>query len=112
MTGTWCIPEILVAIQKGYTLLEVYEVHHWPETSRYGPKTNTGGLFTEYVNTFLKLKQEASGWPEWCVTADDKARYVREYQEREGIKLDPDNIRKNPGLRSLTKLLLNSFWVS
>ena len=139
--GTWCIPEILKAVEKGYTILKIHEVYHWAETSQYNPQTKTGGLFTTYVNTFLKLKQEvrshifayivlstyttfipifdrlnlilqASGWPSWCVTPEDKARYVRDYEEHEGIKLDPAKIIKNPGLRSLAKLMLNSFWVS
>ena len=61
------------------------------------------------VDTFLKIKQEASGWPSWCRAEEDKREYVREYQEKEGIKLDPENIKKNPGLRSLAKLMLNSF---
>jgi hypothetical protein len=43
-----------------------FEVWHFDETEQYDPKTKTGGLFTDYVNTFLKMKQEASGWPEWC----------------------------------------------
>ena len=28
------------------------------QVSQYDPKSKTGGLFTEYVNTFLKIKQE------------------------------------------------------
>lgn len=32
------------------------------------------------------------------------------YSLREGIQLDRDNIAKNPALRSIAKLLLNSFW--
>ena len=30
--------------------------------------------------------------------------------EREGIRLDPDKIEYNPGLRALAKLMLNSVW--
>ena len=108
--GTWCIPEISKAIEKGYKLLTVFEVYHWENTSKYDPNSQSGGLFSEYINAFLKLKQEASGWPAWCVTDEDKRTYVQNYKEREGIQLDPDNIAKNPGLRSLAKLCLNSFW--
>jgi hypothetical protein len=39
---------------------------HFDETEQYDPKTKTGGLCIDYVNTFLKMKQEASGWLEWC----------------------------------------------
>ena len=42
----------------------IYEVWHFDETEQYDPETKTGGLFSDYVNTFLKMKQEASGWPE------------------------------------------------
>jgi hypothetical protein len=30
--------------------------------------------------------------------------------EKEGIPLDKDNIKANPGIRSVMKLMLNSFW--
>lgn len=32
------------------------------------------------------------------------------YEQKEGIRLNPNNIEYNPGLCSLAKLLLNSFW--
>jgi hypothetical protein len=40
----------------------------------------------------------------------DKWRYIRDYHEKEGIPLGYNNIKKNPGLRALAKLILNSFW--
>ena len=83
---------------------------HFDETEQYDPKTKTGGLCIDYVNTFLKMKQEVSGWPEWCQSENDKLRYIRDYQEKDGILLDYNNIKKNPGLRALAKLMLNSFW--
>ena len=67
-------------------------------------------MFTEYVNTFFKLKQEASGWPKWCVNEELKQKYIEDYHRREGILLDYTNIKKNPGMRALAKLMLNSFW--
>lgn len=78
--------------------------------SHYNQKSKTGGLFTEYVNTFLKVKQEASGWPEWCVNEQVKQKYIQDYYNKEGILLDYNQIEENPGLRSLAKLMLNSFW--
>ena len=71
---------------------------------------HTDELFKEYVNTFLKIKQEASGYPKDCVTDEQKQRYIDEYYEHEGIRLDPEKIEYNPGLRSLAKLMLNSLW--
>ena len=35
---------------------------------------------------------------------------MQEYKEHEGIQLDHNKVEKNPGLRSLAKLMLNSFW--
>ena len=110
LLGTWCIPELNKAVEKGYTLLRVYEVYHWPERMQYDADTKQGGLFTPYVNAFLKLKQQASGWPGWCQTETDKGKYISDYYEREGISLDYASVQKNPGLRSLAKLCLNSFW--
>ena len=99
---TWCHVELEKAIEKGYKVLKIHEVWHYP--------TQTDELFKEYVNTFLKIKQEASGYPKECVTDDQKQRYIDDYYEHEGIRLDPNNIKYNPGLRSLAKLMLNSLW--
>jgi hypothetical protein len=75
---------------------------------QYDPETETGGLFTDYVNTFLKMKQEASGWPEWCQSENDRWSYIRDYHEKEGKLMDYNNIKKNPGLRALAKLINSS----
>ena len=99
---TWCHVELMKAIEKGYKILKIHEVWHYP--------TQTDELFKEYVNTFLKIKQEASGYPKECVTDEQKQRYIDDYYEHEGIRLDPNNIKYNPGLRSLAKLMLNSLW--
>jgi hypothetical protein len=56
------------------------------------------------------MKQEASGWPEWCQSENDKWRYIRDYHEKKGIFLDYNSIKNNPGLRALAKLMLSSFW--
>ena len=80
---------------------------HFDEVSQYNPDTKEGGIFTEYVNTFLQIKQETSGWPEWCLTDQDKHTYIKNYFENEGIWLEEKNIKDNPGLRQLVKLILN-----
>ena len=110
LLGTWCTPEIHKALELGYKVMKIYEVYNFRETSRYDPQTGEGGLFAPYVNMFLKIKQEASDWPDWCKTESDKQKYVNDYAKHEGVKLDPNNIGKNPGLRTLAKLCLNSFW--
>ena len=100
--GTWCHVELMKAIEKGYEVLEIHEVWHWEET--------TNELFSDYVNMYLKRKQEASGYPKHCVTDEQKQRYINEYYEHEGIRLDPNKIEYNSGLRWLAKLMLNSLW--
>jgi len=47
------------------------------------------------------------------LVGDDETKrqqYIREYYEHEGIQLEYDNIKKNPGLRTLAKMMLNSMW--
>lgn len=83
--------EINEALENGYTVREVYRV--W-EFDRFDDT-----LFAEYVRDFLRLKVEASGYPEEVVTDEQKQRYIDMVEQREGIRLDAANIRKNPGLR-------------
>ena len=54
-----------------------------------------------------KVKQENSGWPSWCVDEASRRKYIEDYFEKEGVRLEYDKIKKNPGLRSLAKLMLN-----
>jgi hypothetical protein len=72
--------------------------------------SNSGDLFSEYVNMFLKLKQKSSGYPSWVQSEDDKVRYIEDYRRPEGISLDKASISKNSGQRTLAKLKLNSMW--
>ena len=58
----------------------------------------------------MRMKQQASGWPIWATTDKLKEKYLRDYEEKEKIKLDPSKIEKNGGLRTFAKLCLNSFW--
>ena len=67
LTGTWILDEIRLAIQKGYEALDIIEVYEY-EVVKYDRQTREGGLLAGYVNTFLKLKAEASGYPSWVRT--------------------------------------------
>ena len=91
-------------MEKGYTLVKIHEVWH------FSPEQRRTGLFKDYVNTWLKLKQESAGWPSWCQTVEQKRDYILRYQEWEGIRLDIASIAKNPGRKATAKLMLNSFW--
>jgi hypothetical protein len=94
LTGTWVIDEVRLAVQKGYKILEIFEVYVYTAT-QYDPKTGHSGLFVEYINTFLKIKVEASGFPDWFRTSDDEDIYVQAFSESEGICLDKDGIKFN-----------------
>ena len=103
LRGTWCTPEQFKAVEKGYTLIKIHEVWHFP------PEQRQTGLFANYVNIWLKIKQESAGWPSWCQTLEQKRDYILRYQEREGIRLDIASIAKNPGRKATAKLMLCSF---
>jgi hypothetical protein len=56
LDGTWIIDEIRLAVAKVYKILEIREVYQY-EVTQYNPDTGEGGLFVEYINTFLKLRR-------------------------------------------------------
>ena len=103
LRGTWCTPEIEKAVEKGYVIKHIHEVWHFP------PNQRQTGLFANYVNTWLKTKQESSGWPSWCQSTEQKRTYILEYQQREGIQLDISRIAKNPGRKATAKIMLNRY---
>jgi hypothetical protein len=45
---------------EGYRILEIHEFYQY-QVTQYNRETGEGGLFVECINTFLKLKAEASG---------------------------------------------------
>ena len=94
--GTWVTTELEEAIAHGYAIVEVYEIWHWEERSK--------SRFSNYVNTFLKVKMEASGWPANCQTEADKQEHIEHI-----FKVGPIS-EFNPGKRYVSKLCLNSFW--
>ena len=55
LTGTWCTPEILAALELGYEVVQTLEIWHFPQSEER--------LFEKYIDKFLKLKTESSGWP-------------------------------------------------
>ena len=102
--GTWVTEEIQKAVQLGYQILEIFEVWHYEQKTKYDPKTKSGGLFSEYISTFQGYKQEASGFPDHVNDEQKKDEYIKKYQEREGVTLIKDQIKYNGGLRSLENL--------
>ena len=108
LEGTWCTPEILKAIEYHYKIFKIYEVWHFENTDCFNKDTKSGGIFTEYIHTFLKMKQEASGFPSNVKSTEEQNIYIKEYFENEDILLESSNIVKNPGIRKVSKIMLNS----
>lgn len=91
--------ELEKALEIGYTITKIYKSLTF-ERSR--------DIFKGYVQTFLKIKSECSGVPEMY-----KGRvkdYIRDLKEHCGVELEEDKIIKNPGMKALAKLMLNSLW--
>jgi len=89
--------------------MDVYEFWEY-EVTCFDKDTISGGLFAEYVNMFLKLKQESSSYSSWVQSEENKDKYIEDYRRAEEISLDKASISKNAGQRTLTKLKLNSTW--
>lgn len=100
--GVWTTIEMNKAIELGYRVKKIYKVLHYEKRSN--------NIFKGYVSTFLKIKQEASGYPAWTTTDKDRDEYIKDYKLKQGIQLDKDKIQYNPGLRAIAKLCLNSLW--
>ena len=75
LTGTWVIHEVRLAVQKGYRILEIYELYEYNVT-RYDPETREDGLFVGYIDNIFKLKSEAIGYPACVRTPADEGRYI------------------------------------
>ena len=53
---------------------------------------------------------QASGYPDSVCTPKQRQEYMEGYASNEGVILDPQLIECNPGLHSIAKLTLNSFY--
>ena len=67
--------------------METYEAWHFKRMAEYGTAQQLNpypvGLFGDYVNALLKIKQEASGWPS-NATTDEKDCFLAECERKEG----------------------------
>ncbi|KAL3109569.1 hypothetical protein niasHT_011207 [Heterodera trifolii] len=94
--------ELNKALQLGYVVTDLFEVWDYDEWD--------GTLFSSYVNTFVGLKVQATGWPETCETDEQRQAFVEDFERTEGIRLDSTKMEFNPGLRLIAKTLANSLW--
>ena len=96
--------ELNRALELGYTVPEIYEVHHWERWAKLDAQKT--GLFSGYINQFIKWKLEASGWPDWCKGEAEKQRYLADCLRQDGIELDREELDKglNPEKRQMVVL--------
>jgi hypothetical protein len=52
LEGTSVIDEVRLAAAKAYKILEILEVYEY-KVACYDPQTGEGGLFVDYIDTFL-----------------------------------------------------------
>jgi hypothetical protein len=88
--------ELLRAIDVGYTITKIYKSLSFDKTD---------DLFKGYVNKFLKIKIECSGYD-----GDDIEQYIKDWYNHTGIVLEKDKIVANSGMKLIAKILLNSLW--
>ena len=94
----------------GYVIVEIYEAWNYDETTVYDQATSERGLFAQYMNTFIKIKMEAYGYPVGCTTAQEKTAFIGRVRAHEGIPLSYDDIVYNAGRHTVAKLCLNNIW--
>ena len=96
--GTWTTDEVNKSLEKGYKVLKTYEVWHFDKTS--------DDLFKDYIRRFMKIKLESSSYSFKAKEEENsfKARI------KDSLDIDVEKFEFNAGLRSISKLCLNSLW--
>ena len=98
MTGTWCSVELKKAIEKGYIINCIHSAFKYEEMT---------GLMKSYVEYFLKIKTCNSG-----VKNAEECKKLNASHHAIGLNIDiePFETFKNPGMKEIAKLCLNSLW--
>ena len=97
---TWVIDELRLALEKFYKIFEIHEIYEYRVT-QYNTKAGKGELFVEYINTFLKLKPQASGYPSWVRNSADEDQYIEMFWQGDKYK-----IKFNAAKRGLANVCL------
>ena len=56
--GAWATCELYKAMEKGYRVMKISEVYDYDVWAQIQDGLPDSGMFTEYINTFLKTKQQ------------------------------------------------------
>ena len=94
---TFSSVELKYALQHGYKI----KIHSALEFNKYT------GLMKDYVEFFLKLKIENNKH-----YTEEECNKINESHHKLGFtfEIKPENTRKNPGMKQLAKICLNSLW--
>ena len=111
MEGCWFTEEIYLAMENGYEVLEIYELYHW-SANQVSHEHLRG-----YVGYFFRMKQEAEGWKKLGASSENPSLEEQQeiakrlyHQNGNLAYIRPDKVKKDPVMRSLAKLFLNSLW--
>jgi hypothetical protein len=95
---TWTSIELRKALEKGYVITRIYSAY------KYEPYT---GLMKDFVGSFLKMKIENNKH-----LTEAECEDLNKSLKAIGLnfQVHSNNTRKNPGLKQVAKLCLNSLW--
>ena len=94
--GTWTTHEVNKAIEEGYKVLRTYEVWQFDKS--------TDDLFKGYIRMFMKIKLESSKYV--LKTKEEETNFKPKI--RKSLDINIEKFEFNAGLRSISKLCLNS----
>ncbi|EFO87540.1 hypothetical protein CRE_04260 [Caenorhabditis remanei] len=70
----------------------------------------TAAFFQTRLGPLLKMNHEASVWPHPQMTEKERQQHVDTIAANDGVTIDASRVVKNPALRQMCKLFLNSAW--
>lgn len=109
--GMWFTEEIFLALENGYEILDIYEVHHFDQENR------SDTLMRGYMEYFLRMKQESEGWVKLGASSstpslDEIVEVADNLYAVNGnmARIRPSKVHKNPVMRQVAKIFLNCLW--
>lgn len=138
--GTWTTPELALALQHGYTITKVHAVLNWPRRGTHlfasyidtfillkdigsGPKPPHAGeryeQFRVKIEEDMKMDKQSPLYKRLCKLLLDWIQNSSEYSMWLNDEYDSNDLAqlatimssyKNPGLRGMSKLCLNSLY--
>jgi hypothetical protein len=95
--------ELREALAVGYRVDEYFRSYEWEEWD--------DTVFRGYIAEMMEMKIHASAFPAGVAGNREKEdQYIRECDERFGIKIERDKMRPNKARRAIAKLMANNLW--